>query len=130
MTDPSNEHLIDELEKACDALHYMPSAQADARHTAIERALSARAAVLARMSSPFHDRAMAEGGWRDIASAPKDGTCVLCVEFDEPQKVVDMHWFSDGVHGSWRGAVGQYRRPLKWCELPAPPTPTTKEETA
>ena len=143
---------------------------------------SAAELAIAAMSSPSHDRAMAEGGWQDIASAPKDGRSLilLCVDketfsleeegtlwregdlsvlfgkWDAPisreEFEQNIRWeiegygrildpgiqtyedYAETVLGGWHipanDGIGRELDVTHWQPLPAPPTPTTKEETA
>jgi hypothetical protein len=95
------------------------------------------------------DRAMAEGGWQPMSSARKDGTPVLLKLKDGISKDRrDLRYWdgvtfvgrhpgveSDGFDLGWQFAapVGQGGFPDDWFDgwhpMPAPPTPTTKEET-
>ena len=105
------------------------------------------AAVLARMSSPSHDRAMAEGGWQPMSSARKDGTPVLLKLKDGISKDRrDLRYWngltfvgqhpgveSDGFDLGWQFAapVGQGGFSDNWFDgwhaIPAPPLTTTQE---
>lgn len=64
-----------------------------------------------------------EGGWRDIASAPKDGTAVLFGWAGDPYDASAGH-IEEGVCG-WLGerlSFHPYRtQPSHWQPLPAPP---------
>lgn len=60
--------------------------------------------------------------WRDMESAPKDGTRVLVLDSDGEAKIakcVDGDWceFFDGTQG---GDV-DFRHPTAWQPLPSPP---------
>jgi hypothetical protein len=74
---------------------------------------------------------MAEGGWQDIASAPKDGTEVLLrAHYPDMRGVSDVYlgWWA---RNHWTRWPHQFR-PTHFMvvqPLPARPTPTTKEET-
>jgi Lar family restriction alleviation protein len=71
--------------------------------------------------------ALQGGGWREIASSPKDGTRVLV--FSAVDGVNSSHW--DG--GMWQGLPWRpvrnpdynLSRPTHWQPLPSPPAPTT-----
>lgn len=58
--------------------------------------------------------------WRDISTAPKDGTHVLGAD----GLYVDVFWFSEGLDG-WACATtedfGGHNAPTHWMPLPAPP---------
>lgn len=85
-------------------------------------ARSFAAHIVKSLAAPAAPEPPAGGaGWCfDMEAAPRDGTLLLCVEYDDPARVVDVHWFKDG-RGSWRGGFGQLRRPIAWRLLPAPP---------
>jgi hypothetical protein len=72
-------------------------------------------AVLSRMSSPSHDRAMAEGGWQDISSASLVWLNRHLASVLAPDGICPD---DERGHRSW----SEIRRALS-------PTPTTKEET-
>ena len=81
----------------------------------------ARAAVLSRMSSPSHERAMAEGGWKEGIEAAA--------------KLVESFGDLAAYPRLLAPAFGRAIVPLddilaKAIRGLAPPTPTTKEETA
>jgi hypothetical protein len=103
---------------------------------------SAAELAIAAMSSPSHDRAMAEGGWREIASAPKDGSELLlsdhgdvyagfwsAVENYRSWAEPDGNWYAEMDRGN--EATAKPQRPQYWRSMRdlVPPTPTTKEET-
>lgn len=74
---------------------------------------AARAAVLSRMSSPSHDRAMAEGGWRETAA-----------------RIAENPGFIQARDTEWDEGVNYAKRYIAAAIRSAPPTPTTKEEKA
>lgn len=60
-------------------------------------------------------------GWRDIATAPKDGTQVLLVEGLFGRAVVSARWIS-APHDFWRkDSGGAAHRPTHWMPLPKLP---------
>jgi hypothetical protein len=72
-----------------------------------------------------------QAGWRDIATAPKDGTQVW-LWWDGQRRLA--HWHEavnppsiGGRFANWltddRGSVSAVTRPTLWAPLPAPPTP-------
>ena len=86
-----------------------------------------------------HERAMAEGGWQDIASAPTNQAILIFIPNAEHYGpgiyraiLVDMgtgrRWHTTGF-AVGRDLTGDVA-PTYWMHTPAPPTPTTKEETA
>lgn len=62
--------------------------------------------------------------WRDIESAPKDGTPILCVKKGEGFQPEILH-FEDGVFGWLTDDMGfgfhPNRQPSHWMPLPEPP---------
>jgi hypothetical protein len=81
-----------------------------------------------RMSSPSHDRAMAEGGWQPMSTAPKTGM-VLLHRPNFADSVVAGVWsrYFEWWDLGWGCLKTDYFD--AWQPLPASPTPTTKEET-
>lgn len=66
-------------------------------------------------------RSMGDEGWRDIASAPKDGTNILVYT---ERRVVRVAYFEPGGCGDWRSLPGYlFERPTHWQPLPLPPAP-------
>ena len=151
MSDDSrtNEDLLGELaDQLDDHIRGLPGAYV--RYSAI------RESVLARMSSPSHDRAMAEGGWQELGDwRPKPWVridlwiqCCDLADRDSDRlvstvgkRVPSAVWFD----GQWCNGDGnphedfegfEDARITHWRPEPAPPvfpapnTPTTKEETA
>lgn len=66
-------------------------------------------------------------GWHPIETAPKDGTFILAVRFDqfhesEPSLVVGAIVCWSRLSEAWFSqAVGRYLIPTHWMPLPAPP---------
>lgn len=80
--------------------------------------------------------------WRDISTAPKDGTVILLTVFEDSGKPFEIHpmqWchlqknalFAPGVIGMWTAPDGSYTwregedGPTHW-RPPEPPTPEAK----
>lgn len=83
--------------------------------------------------------------WKDISSAPKDGTWILGINSRGNQAVIiwsdsAAHWthrlgstrggwiypFSDGIQSTfWNGGCGSV--PTHWMPLPPPPSNTEEE---
>lgn len=68
--------------------------------------------------------------WRDIASAPKDGTGILIFAperagFVADQRIIAVHWTEWGS-GVWEANTGMGKwsdsEVTHWMPLPAPPT--------
>ena len=58
-------------------------------------------------------------GWRDMASAPKDGTHILLVD-DAPDREVVIGYWDENT--DWRHVPGEWPVvPVAWQPLPAPP---------
>lgn len=75
-----------------------------------------------RRGEPFdeiaRDAAMSE--WRDIASAPKDGTAVLLLS--PKWRNPSVGWWLE-TFGGWHSFPGSYgMKPTHWMPLPLPPT--------
>ena len=113
--------LADECRDMGNAAHQQPGASKYMR--TLWKAEKALREVL--------DRREAEG-WRDISSAPKDGTTVL-VYVPDFEKVTEA-WFCEQT-GLWprdnaysdEGQPCNVGMPTHWRPLPAPPsTPTTE----
>lgn len=75
--------------------------------------------------------------WQPIATAPKDGTRVLCYQpagqwktsgkRTHGEEIVVAYWFQPsrpGVEGMWVPSL----RPTHWMPLPAAPQPEKEEE--
>ena len=100
----------------------------------LEAAASALTSLLSRVGR-------AEEGWRDIASAPKDGTTVdlWCEPFDAFE-VGNACRFTDAKFegGSWRihvvmkgwQSIEEYWRPTHWQPLPEPPAIRSRSPNA
>jgi hypothetical protein len=74
-------------------------------------------AILAALGTKATDT-----GWRDIATAPKDGTRFLAVMSGfEPE----VHWWDAKI--GWCVAEGIFRDPEHWMPLPTAPTDTGRE---
>lgn len=63
--------------------------------------------------------------WKPIEIAPKDGTNILAVRFDQsevwPLVGAIVHWSK--WEGNWFSpAVGHYLVPSHWMPLPVPPS--------
>lgn len=84
-------------------------------------------AVLAAIQSLMPDAVEADAGagwqpeWRDIETAPKDGTKILL--FREHQSVVEGSWNHGGAMNSpyWMTPSNLFN-PTHWMPMPAPPT--------
>lgn len=75
------------------------------------------------------------GGWRDIESAPKDGTRVLLAEPIEGGFEMSVGWWRpyindssdagwmDGTVQSWAYEENTILHPTHWQPLPSPPPP-------
>ena len=60
--------------------------------------------------------------WRDISSAPGDGTSVLLFRHTTPKGTRTIVGFFDLRWGSWQSLPGNYGvTPTHWQELPDPP---------
>ena len=68
-----------------------------------------------------------DGGWRYIASAPKDGTWVLGYwpVHTEEDRVCATCWDSFSETPRWRDGADflDWLQPTHWMPLPAPPSP-------
>lgn len=84
------------------------------------RVREARAAVAARMSSPSHDRAMAEGGWQSIASAPITQDVLLFCPDRAVCPIVVGGEYEDGWLSDLDPLGGELH-PTHWMPLPKPP---------
>jgi len=63
---------------------------------------------------------MALDGWRDIASAPKDGTMIEVIDAEAPRRRFIAGWENDG----WRApGAGHVLYMTHWRPLCAPPAP-------
>lgn len=76
-------------------------------------------------------RGLDADGWRDIASAPKDGTWILVWLGGVANCADTIQWAYDGW---WNGCSGYVRSegpPTHWRPLPDPPAliPTEREES-
>lgn len=76
----------------------------------------------------------AQGGWRDISTAPRDGTLVLVYRPNAPREgrapiITDYYKQSSvgGVEG-WQKSNMQFYPPTHWQPLPTPPSTTPKQE--
>ena len=66
---------------------------------------------------------LASQGWQDIASAPKDGTPILC--WSQFGRIVVAEW-SCRANGGWNWNDTEYTfRPTHWMPLPAQPKERT-----
>ena len=97
----------------------------DARRTHDDSWREASARIVGRIGAlSAHPPA---GGWRDIATAPKDGTRVI-IGWEKPAHVEVGCWRTDGE--MWCGELSGFWKdkdwPTKWQPLPAPPA--EKEE--
>ena len=83
--------------------------------------------VLARQRAG--DGAAMNDEWRDISTAPKDGTSVLAYQGfeDGGHRMLTMIWSEKGGVWSWRADVHSFLpfEPTHWIPLPAPPKGTT-----
>lgn len=68
-------------------------------------------------------RALPDAGWRDIESAPKDGTQILawcvCRETGDAWIAADVAWWKPADH--WIGVADGIVGPTHWIPLPPPP---------
>ena len=83
------------------------------------------------LAAPSSDRGGATDGWRDIATAPKDGTLYLVfgLDTDGHPEIAVAFWRAQ--HGTcWIAPTGWERvHPTHWRPLPAPPTTSTTTGT-
>lgn len=64
--------------------------------------------------------AKARGSWQDIATAPKDGSCVLLGHSDKP--TIEGYWCS--IYAAWCDIAREREvtpQPTHWLPLPPPP---------
>lgn len=73
--------------------------------------------ILSYVESLKAERDQAVGAWRDISTAPKDGSEILGV--DDENWVTSVHW--DTFWGAWYVKGGQRLLATHWRPLPAPP---------
>jgi hypothetical protein len=78
----------------------------------------ASAAILSLLDELDASKARIAEGWQDIATAPKDGSDVLCygVYYTQPVRFV-AHWNGIEWYAGWGGAI----QPKMWQPLPPPP---------
>lgn len=98
-------------------------------------AIALASRVLARHSSDPDDevsflareflRAMEERVWRDISTAPRHGTVLVC-DKDDPEQVFSVHWEDLDQRFPWVGSDEWYSpdRFTHWQPLPPPPEET------
>lgn len=69
-------------------------------------------------------------GWRDIKSAPKDGTHIIAAWNDSwPEHPhAEAMYFADGGWFYSYDGDSHTRNPTHWMPLPAPPSPTNSED--
>ena len=62
---------------------------------------------------------MCDHEWRDIASAPKDGTAVILFAAGD---MAVCYWRDDASLKGWTWGLGmQFKRASHWQPIPAPP---------
>jgi hypothetical protein len=118
---------LDNLERHCDAGYaYLAADFNDGKDYDVIRPTLKDLIALARRALAMQGA----GGWRDIASAPKDGTEVL-LGFDHPFVVRTGQWsnyFKAWVTGEYSSPFAN--RPTRWQPLPPPPLETGKDTLA
>lgn len=140
---PTAEQL--RLARECAAKTYTdPFAQEDIINGEWDHDYDVRAALLAIQATEARMAAAVE--WQDIATAPKDGTCVLLYKPDE--RMVGEYTLA-GYWGEWPGypegwiaadgkpqgyfseaANAPQGYPTHWLPLPAPPKAALEQEQA
>ena len=84
-------------------------------------------------------RAVADDGWQDISTAPKDGTCVILWVIEDHNGNGHMLWPCMMLHDEWCWEISDNRNLdydyeiierceiTHWRPLPEPPTPNPTE---